>query len=234
MMPVIPRHAALYLGAIALSYVLAGCSGADATADDRPKADYDATTGRLRRLTFDSNNNGRNDAVGLMDGTRIDQIEVDTDENGQVDYREYYGADRRLVKVGVSRQNDGIIDTFEFYDQTDGTDDAVLHVTRIEVSTQRDNRFDRIEFYEDGILARVEEDADGDGRVDKWEVYGPVANPSPGGSPSWVTSVAFDDAHRGTATRRLVFAEDGTVQRVEIDPDGDGIFVARQSGARAP
>jgi hypothetical protein len=229
-MRVIPSLFTLCIGALALTNLVGGCSSADSTAVDRPKADYDAATGRLRRLTFDANQNGHNDAVSVMDGTRIDHIELDTDENGAVDRWEYYGAGRRLVKVGVSRQNDGIIDAFEFYGQGDGNDDII---TRIDVSTRRDNRFDRVEFYTGGVLARVEEDADGDGRVDKWELYRPVANRSPGEPPSSVTSVAFDEAHRGTATRRLVFADDGTVQRVEIDPDGDGIFVAQPSGTGA-
>ena len=230
-MHVIPRLIALGIGALALSNVLAGCSSADATAVDLPKAEYDSATGRLRRLVFDANRNGRNDAVSVMDGTVIDRIEVDTDENGKVDYWEYYGAGRRLVKVGVSRRNDGIIDAFQFYDQADGTDDGV--VTRIEVSTRRDNRFDRVEFYTGGILARVEEDTDGDGRVDKWESYRRLDNPSPGDPPSAVSSVAFDDAHRGTATRILLFADNGSVERVEIDPDGDGVFVEQDAGGRA-
>jgi hypothetical protein len=230
-MRIIPRFITLCIGAVALSNALVGCSGADGTAGDQPRAEYDAQSGRLRRLTFDANRNGHHDAVGIMDGTRIDYIELDTDENGKVDYWEYYDADNRLLKVGVSRQNDGIVDTFEFYDRGDRSGGVV---TRVEVSTRRDNRFDRVEVYSGGILARVEEDADGDGRIDKWELYRPVPNRSPSDPSSSVTSVAFDDAHRGTATRRLVFADDGTVRRVEVDPDGDGLFVAQQSGTRTP
>jgi hypothetical protein len=226
-MRVVPSLSTLCVALLALTTLVAGCSSGDSTTLDRPKADYDAETGHLRRLTFDANQNGRNDAVSVMDGTRIDHIELDTDENGAVDRWEYYDADRRLVKAGISRQNDGIIDAFEFYGHGNGNDDII---TRIEVSTRRDNRFNRVEFYADGILARVEEDEDGDGRVDKWELYRPVAHRLPGEPPSRVVSVAFDEAHRGTATRRLVFADDGTVQRVEIDPDGDGIFVAQTSG----
>src|SRR4026209_1831719 len=113
-MRVIPSLFTLCIGALALTNLIDGCSGADSTAVDRPTADYDAATGRLRRLTFDANQNGHNDAVSVMDGTRIDHIELDTDENGTVDRWEYYGAGRHLVKVGVSRQNDGIIDAFEF------------------------------------------------------------------------------------------------------------------------
>jgi hypothetical protein len=170
----IPRLIALFFGVLALAIVLTGCSRADATTVDRPAAEYDSATGRLRRLTFDANKNGRNNAVGMMDGARIERIEVDTDENGTADY-------------------------WEFYDRG-------------------------------GVLTRVEEDTNRDGRVDKWETYRALANPSAGDPPSIVSSVAFDDAHRGAPTRILVFADDGAVERVETDPDGDGVFTAPQLG----
>lgn len=225
----LPRLITLSIGVLALANALAGCSRTDATTMDRPRAEYDSTTGRLRRLTFDADRNGRNNAVSVMDGTRIERIEVDTDENGTVDHWAYYDDQRRLVKVGVSRQNDGIIDAFEVYDQTDRTDETVA---RIEVSTRRDNRFDRVEFYTGGVLARVEADTNADGRVDKWETYRPVGNRAAGDPPSSISSVAFDDAHRGAPTRILVFADDGSVERIEIDPDGDGVFTAQEPGTR--
>ena len=161
---------AVFASAIALS----GCSRGDATTVDRPAAEYDSATGRLRRLTFDENQNGRNNAVGVMDGARIERIEVDTDENGTADY-------------------------WEFFDR--------------------------------GVLTRVEEDTNRDGRVDKWETYRSLAGSAAGERSSIVSSVAFDDAHRGAPTRILVFADNGAVERVEIDPDGDGVFTAQQSGA---
>lgn len=219
-------HFVVVCAALGLASVVSACAGPDAAAGAAPRAEYDEATGRLRRVTFDADRNGRRDAVGVMDGARVDHIQLDTDENGSTDYWEYY-ADRRLVKVGLSRQNDGIIDAFQFYEKTGGAQDGGAKdvITRIEVSTRRDGHFDRIEFYTDGILSRVEEDADGDGRVDKWEHYRPVANHVAGDPPSSVMSVAFDDAHRGRPTRRLVFAGDGSVERVEADPDGDGTFV---------
>lgn len=172
-MPFIPRLIALSFNVLALAIAMTGCSRGDATTVDRPAAEYDSTTGRLRRLTFDADQNGRNDAVSVMDGARIERIEVDTDENGTADYWE---------------------------------------------------------FFDDGVLTRVEEDTNRDGRVDKWETYRSLANPSAGDPPSIVSSVAFDDAHRGAPTRILVFADNGAVERVEIDPDGDGVFTAQQPG----
>jgi hypothetical protein len=75
-------------------------------------------------------------------------------------------------------------------------------------------RIVRVEFYERGALARVEEDTDGDGRIDKWETYGP------GGG---LAAVAFDAARRGRPDRRLVYLPGGAT-RLEVDPDGSGVF----------
>ena len=100
---------------------------------------------------------------------------------------------------------------------------ATLSTSRI--STRGDGLFNRVEFYQSGSLARVEEDTNGDGRTDKWETYAADPHGTPG-EPGPIISASFDDAFRGTPTRRLVYRPDGSgVLRVEEDPDGDGIFV---------
>jgi hypothetical protein len=186
-------------------------------AGERPRAEYDKVTGRLKRLSYDVNRNGRNDAVSIMDGTRIHRIELDLDENGKVDRWDFYREDRTLEKVGLSRLNDGVMDSQAYY----GGDGSL---ERIEVSTRRDGRYDRVEFYEGGALVRSEEDANGDGRPEKWDTYRP--NPgAPVGQPAYaIASSAFDDEGRGVPQRRFVYGEKGSVDRVEIDPDGDGHF----------
>lgn len=190
------------------------CAGPPSVGHERPKAEYSDQTGRLQRLTFDSNEDGRNDAVGVMDGTHIDRIELDTSGNGSPDRWEFYDADRRLRRVGMSRQDDGIMDVVAIY-----TPDGQL--LQLDVSTRRDNRFDRTEFYESDVLSRAEEDTDGDGRVDKWETYRRNASSGPGDSPVHVSAVAFDDAAIGRPTRRLVYGADGSLARVEqAGPDG--------------
>ncbi|MSO30074.1 MAG: hypothetical protein EXQ48_03905 [Acidobacteria bacterium] len=128
--------------------------------------DYDKTTGRLRRIEFDANKNGKNDTVGFMDGTQILRVELDLDENGKVERWDFYGPDQKLEKVGFSSRNDDLMDSVAFY-QPDGV------VARIELSPKRDGTFNRIEFYKHGSLDHSEEDADGDGRPDKWETYRP-------------------------------------------------------------
>jgi hypothetical protein len=110
--------------------------------------------------------------------------------------------------------------------------DADQHLVRLEVSTRRDGRFDRFEFYQAGRLARAEEDADGDGRVDKWESYRTNPGAGPGEPPVLISVVAFDDAARGSPTRRLVYGSDGQVVRVEIDKTGDGTFAVPQRTSR--
>jgi hypothetical protein len=201
--------------AVTAALLTAACSGASS---DRPRLEYDPESGRLRRIEYDASGNGRRDAVSIMDGTRIRWIELDLDENGKVDRWDFYGPDNKLEKVGFSRQNDGILDAHAFYS-------AEGELRRIETSTRRDGRFDRVEFYERGVLARGEEDLDGNGQPDKWETYRHEPDAAPG-EPSYViTSVAFDDAGRGTPQRRFVYGRNGQVMRVEIDPDGDGQFV---------
>jgi hypothetical protein len=182
---------------------------------ERPAAKYDARTGKLQRLVFDSDADGRNDAVGNMDGARVTSIETDSTRNGVTDRWDFFDSAGRLASVGLSRQDDGIMDAVAIY----GANQQLL---RLNVSTHRDGRFDRTEFYELGILARAEEDTDGDGRIDKWESHRPNPRGSPGEPPTRVSMVAFDDSATGRPTRRLIYAPDGTT-RVEI-ARADGTF----------
>lgn len=211
------RISRIALALVALSFAPAACSRQPA--GEKPAAEYDKVTGRLKRLAYDANRNGRNDAVSIMDGTRIDRIELDLDENGKVDRWDFYRGDRTLEKVGLSRLNDGVMDAQAYYSA-----DGVLE--RIEVSTRRDGRYDRTEYYEAGALVRSQEDANGDGRPEKWDTYRP--NPgAPAGEPAYaITSSSFDDTGRGTPQRRFVYGDKGAITRVELDPDGDGTFEA--------
>jgi hypothetical protein len=200
-----------------MSGVLIGCSPTSSPISGTPSVKYDPATGRLQELAFDTTQNGRNDAIGFMIGTRLQRIEVDENEDGKTDRWEFYDANRRLQRAGFSRQRNGVLDAMAFYDEHGD-------IERIEISTHADGRFNRIEFYRFESIARVEEDTNGDGRIDKWETYAADPRRSPGQLPAIVTA-AFDDVFRGTPTRRLVYSPDGAaVLRVERDADGDGIF----------
>lgn len=206
-------------GLLAVVALTTACSSAAPPVTTKPVAGYDPKTGRLKTLSVDANRNGRIETVSYMDGARIVRIELDQDENGKVDRWDFYDANRRLEKVGLSRQNDGVMDALAFY-EADGV------VARMEISTKRDGTFDRIEYYAKGVLTRSTDDANGDGRPDKWDTYAPVARPAAGDPEYAVVTTAFDDAGSGRPDRRFVYGEGGSIERVELDPDGDGVFVA--------
>jgi hypothetical protein len=180
---------------------------------EQPRAEYDAETGRVRRITFDFNRNGHNDAVSIMDGTHIDHIELDFDEDGKVDRWDFYLGGPSLQYVGLSRLKDGVMDSRAFYGPAG-------ELVRIEVSTAHDGRFNRVEFYDAGTLVRSEEDTNGDGRPDKWETYRPNTDTTPNEPPYVIASVAFDDSGSGTPQRRLVYDEHRRSVRVEHPPAG--------------
>lgn len=168
--------------------------------------EYDQQTGKLKLLKYDSDKDGRVDTTSYMDGARVLRIEIDKDQDGKIERWEYYGADRKLEKVGFSRSSDGKEDAWSFA----GPDGSV---TRIEISAARDGKITRTEFYEKEIPIRAEEDTDGDGLLDKWETF----------EAGRLASVAFDTARRGSPDRRLIYSSGGDA-RVEVDPDGDGRF----------
>ncbi len=180
----------------------AACGGVDGvSASGHIRAEYD-NDGRLKQLFYDRNKNGRVDTVAFMDGARFVRIEIDSDEDGLVDRWEYYGADQKLEKVGISKGNDGQPDSWVYRDVKDD-------LSKIEISTRRDGTVSRTEYYENNALARAEEDSDGDGKVDRWESY-------VGGV---LRAVAFDTTGSGRPDRRLVYGANGTLERLELDPN---------------
>jgi antitoxin component YwqK of YwqJK toxin-antitoxin module len=180
---------------------LIGCSPRKDQSGLQPK--YDVKTGKLRQLTYDSNSNGKPDAVSYMKGSEIVRVELDRDEDGLVDRWEYYGTNRQLVKVGVSRSNNGKVDAWIF-------EGAKGSIDRIEISTRQDGKVNRTEFYEKGLLTRTEEDTDANGVVDKWETY----------RNGILSSAAFDLKGSGRPTRRLTYEPDGSLRGIETDTVG--------------
>ena len=68
----------------------------------------------------------------------------------------------------------------------------------------------RWEYYEAGIVARVDEDVDEDGRVDKWEKY----------LNGRLASVELDVSGSGKPERRLIYRTDGSVSAESISVAG--------------
>jgi hypothetical protein len=184
------------------------CQPGDPSAARQIEPQYDEQTGRLKLLKYDSDKDGRVDTTSYMDGARVLRIEIDKDQDGKVERWEYYGADRRLEKVGFSRSGDGKEDAWSFA----GPDGSVA---RIEIAGAGDGKITRTEFYEKESPVRAQEDTDGDGLMDKWETF----------EAGRLASVAFDTAHRGSPDRRLIYPAAGDV-RIEVDPDGDGRFTS--------
>jgi hypothetical protein len=181
---------------------LQSCGGRSAGKNIEPV--YDADTGRLRQLRYDSDGNGKVDTVSHMDGTRVLWIEIDKDEDGKIERWEYYDAAGQLEKVGWSRANDGVADAWS-YGGPDGK------TSRVAISTRRDGRISRTEWYLADLPTSAEEDTDGDDVIDKWEIY----------DSGRLASVAFDPMHRGRPGRRLTYSADGSV-KIEVDPQGTG------------
>jgi hypothetical protein len=187
--------------------MLWSCSSGSGDAKKRIVPEYDKS-GRLQLLKYDSNNNGAADTFSHMDGAKVLRIDIDRDEDGKLDRWEYYGSNQKLAKVGFSRQGDGVEDAWSYGDEAG-------RIVRIDVSTRRDGKVERREYFEDDQMVRAEEDTEGDGRIDKWETY----------EGARLASVAFDTVGRGSPDRRLIYGVDGGAV-MEVDPEGDGTFVA--------
>jgi antitoxin component YwqK of YwqJK toxin-antitoxin module len=192
----------------ATAICLAGCSDPEKERiKETTKPTYDKTTGKLTELTYDRNKNGKIDTWTEMDGTRPVRSRSDLDEDGKIDRWEYYDEKGGLTKVGFSRKQDGHADAWAF----SGPDGKVEHV---EISSTADEKkIDRWEFYAAGVLVRVEEDTNGDGRADKWETYESGA----------VKTAAMDQDGDGRPDRRLTYAG-GALVLIESDPDASGTY----------
>ena len=170
------------------------------------KSEYDKS-GRLTRLEYDRNGDGKIDTWGYMDGSRVVRVEVDEDGDGKIDRWEYH---RDSTTTNDSKGSTGAPGASGA--ASAGGADPTLE--RIERATKHDSKVSRREYFENGLLARVEEDTDGDGKIDKWETYC-------GGT---LAIIAIDTKGRGTPDRRLIYQPDGTLSLIETDPSGTGMW----------
>lgn len=142
-----PSRATLVAGLVLAASIGYGCESAATTAaQGRIEPAYDQDTGRLTRLAYDSNNDGKHDTWAFMDGARLIRLEADENQDGKIDRWEFYPPN--ATKGSVKQPPE-----------------------RIERSTRFDGQVSRREFFEHGVMVRVEEDTDGDGKTDKWETY---------------------------------------------------------------
>jgi hypothetical protein len=178
---------------------------------------YDDFSRRLMRLSADQDGDGRHDQWTYVDGNRTLRGEADTDADGKIDRWEYFGPDGALTSVGTSSRNDGVEDSWAMT--------APAGETHLARSTARDRVMDRHEYFRGETLLRVEEDTNRDGLIDKWDRY----------EGAVLREVAFDMTFsRGRADRRATYDARGRFIGVEIDPDGDGTFVAAPGEPEKP
>lgn len=111
---------------------------------------YDVGSGRLVRLSYDSNLDGRPDMVASMEGRSVRVVEVDEDHDGRPDRWEHYAAEPGAAPGAP----------------------AEPRLVRVEHVTRRGEIIVRREIFEGGALIEAREDRDADGRDDRWEAYG--------------------------------------------------------------
>jgi hypothetical protein len=138
---------------LVLAVMAGGCSGADR--DARVVPVYDSS-GRLTRLSYDSNADGRIDMVASMNGAALRTVEVDEDGDGQTDRWEHYdqGPDPARVEQ-VARRGAVIVRRESFVG-------GVL--AGVEEDRDADGRVDRWETYVGGGLSTLELDTTGAGK----------------------------------------------------------------------
>jgi hypothetical protein len=121
------HHRSLAILTVFCALSVAGLSGCSAPPDPRQTgfrvvhpgltAEYDAKSGQLKRIEMDQDKNGRMDTFSYWDGPVVRRIDLDLDEDGVIEKREYYGANNKLERIATSRRGDDIEDGWEFYDE---------------------------------------------------------------------------------------------------------------------
>ena len=123
-------------------------------------AKYDPKTGRLSRIDIDHNKDGTLETFSYWDGARVMRIEVDSDGDGRIDRWEHYDSSNQLIRIGSSRRDDGVEDTWSYPDRHG-------QLARVETDTDRDGAIDKRETFIAGagshaarVLSTVELDID--------------------------------------------------------------------------
>lgn len=190
----------LRLGTVATiaGLTLSGCSrpAAVTKGNDAIKPSYNPKTGRLEKITYDRNHDGKLDAWVYMDGTRVVRAVLDENNDGAPDRWEYYDTGAGATAASPGQPPTGIL-------------------SRVEVSTRHDGKPSRVEFYEKGQQVRAEEDSDADGKIDSWETWVDGAE--------WRNLLDTDGD--GRPDRRLTYPKDGSSPIFE-KADANGRFPA--------
>jgi hypothetical protein len=119
---------------------------------------YDGA-GKLTRLLYDQNGDKKADVVMLFyPNGRLRQVEADTDFDGKIDRWQYYSERGVAEKEGYSRAGNGKPDTWQYFD-------VKGNLTRREIDENGDGKVDRIENFQNGRVASIGVDSDGDAEI---------------------------------------------------------------------
>src|SRR5262245_15350526 len=152
----VPRFAAVLALAV-VSILVTACGSATTTeaaaeAKKDVQSEYDKS-GRLSRLTYDRDGDGKIDTWGYMDGSRVVRVEVDEDGDGKVDRWEYH-RDPKTTNSSTGSTGSRNAGSAREADDGDPT------VERIDRATKHDGKVSRHEYFDNGVLTRIEEDTD--------------------------------------------------------------------------
>lgn len=158
---------------------------------------YNSETGRLERISYDRNKDGKADAWLFMDRTRVDRAELDDNYDGKVDRWEHYQGSPtasagdavprgELVRAEQSTRFDGVVSRWETYERG--------QLVKVAEDTTGDTRPDKWETWENGSLEMVALDTRGTGKADRQLVY-----PADGSSPQLLLDEDGDGAFASAA-----------------------------------
>ena len=141
------------LGAFVLALLFAACASdpEQLRAERTVAAEYDAATGRLELIAFDSDDNGTADTWSYMDGRFVERIEFDRDEDGQIDRRGLYEA-------GVLQSSEEDADSDGRHDRWVTFEDGQIAFATFD--EDGDGAPDRRVIYTDGEVASIEDISD--------------------------------------------------------------------------
>jgi hypothetical protein len=194
------------------------------------RATYDPKTGKLAEITYDRNKNGVIDTWTQMDGKCPVSSAIDTNEDGFIDRWEFYEHCGRLTRVGILRakpdpaRRDHATAPDEW--QYLGLDGKVARIEYLDLLTRTPRpRVVRREFYEGGVLARVEEDTDHDGVMDRWETY--LAGQLRFVELADLDAVTKDGVRDSRPKQRRTYDANGVLVLIESAPDAAGRYTKR-------
>lgn len=143
----------------------------------------------------------------LYDGEgRLERVAYDPNGDGRVDLVTFFGTNGAPVSAQIDSNKDGIVDRWEYY----GPDGRLA---KLGTSRRKPGTPD-LWSYPDGFggVSRREYDDDGDGRPERAESL----------LDGVVVAEEFDTSGSGRWDRRVVRGPDGSVARIDSDPDGQG------------